>query len=86
MKKKLLIRLSSMNFAMLEMRLFLDTHPDDKEALAMLKKYREKYDVLKKEYEEQFGPLTLNGMNSDEWICDPWPWDNAFTSEAPCCD
>lgn len=80
MKKKLLIRLSSMQFAMLEMRIFLDTHPNDDEALAMYNKYREKYKSLAKEFEEQFGPLTLNGYNSDEWLCDPWPWDNAFNS------
>ena len=76
MKEKLLIRLSSVGFAMYETRLFLDTHPDDKDALSMLNKYQTKYDAIKKEYEEQYGPLTLNGTNSDEWLKDPWPWDN----------
>ena len=61
---------------MYETRLFLDTHPDDKDALSMLNKYQTKYDAIKKEYEEQYGPLTLNGTNSDEWLKDPWPWDN----------
>ena len=75
MKEKLLTRLSSAQFAMFELRLFLDTHPGDKEATAMFEKYQSKYDALKKEYEEQFGPLTLNGKNSDEWLKDPWPWD-----------
>ena len=77
MKEKLLIRLSSAQFAMFELRLFLDTHPDDRDAKNMFDKYRAKYDTLKKEYEEQFGPLTLNGTNSDEWLKDPWPWDLA---------
>ena len=75
MKEKLLIRLSSAGFAMYELRLFLDTHPGDKEAMQMLDKYKTKYEALKKEYEEQFGALTLNGANSDEWLKDPWPWD-----------
>ena len=75
MKDKLLKRLSAAQFVMYELRLFLDTHKDDKEANAMYEKYQSKYDSLKKEYEEQFGPLSLNGNNSDEWLKDPWPWD-----------
>jgi spore coat protein JB len=75
MKEKLLMRLSASQFAMQELRLFLDTHPGDKEALSMFEKHQSKYSALKKEYEEQFGPLTLNGINSDEWLKDPWPWD-----------
>jgi spore coat protein JB len=75
MKEKLLLRVSSAGFAMHELRLFLDTHPDNKEALEMLEKYQSKYTALKKEYEEQYGPLSLNGINSDEWLKDPWPWD-----------
>ena len=75
MKEKLLNRLSAAQFAMYELRLFLDTHKDNKEAMQMYEKYQSKYDVLKKEYEEQFGPLTLNGINSDDWLKDPWPWE-----------
>ena len=75
MREKLLKRLSSAQFAMYELRLFLDTHKDDSEALKMYEKYQSKFDVLKKEYEEQFGPLTLNGLNSDDWLKDPWPWE-----------
>jgi len=80
MKNKLLIRLSSMQFAMFETRLYLDTHPNDKEALQMFAKYKDKYEALRKEYEEKYGPLTLNGMNSDEWLLDPWPWDVNFST------
>ncbi len=80
MKEKLLKRLSAAQFAMYELRLFLDTHPDNADALAMLEKYQSKSDALKKEYEEQFGPLTLNGFNSDDWLKDPWPWDNEFNN------
>jgi spore coat protein JB len=82
MKKKLLIRLSSIQFAMLELRIYLDTHKDDSEALEMFNNYKEKYDSLVKEYEKEFGPLTVNGYNSDEWLCDPWPWDNDFNTES----
>lgn len=76
-KEKLLRRVSSLGFAMYELRLFLDTHPDNTEALEMMKSYKKKYEAVKAEYEKEFGPLTLNGYNSDEWLADPWPWDNS---------
>ena len=76
MKNKLLLRLSAAQFAMFETRLFLDTHPDDEDALAMHNKYATKYNALKQEYEEKYGPLTLSSSNSDDWLKNPWPWDN----------
>ncbi len=75
-KDKLLKRVSALGFAMYELRLFLDTHPDNQDALEMLKSYKKKYEAVKAEYEKEFGPLTLNGYNSDEWLKDPWPWNN----------
>lgn len=76
-KNKLLKRLSALGFAMYECRLFCDTHPDDREALELLNSYKKKYDAVKAEFEKEFGPLTLNGYNSDDWLKDPWPWDNS---------
>ena len=76
MRNKLLLRLSAANFGTVETRLFLDTHPNDQEAIAMYNKYADRYKALKKEYESKYGPLTLNGINSDDWLKDPWPWDN----------
>lgn len=75
MKDKLMLRLSAAQFGMQEMREFLDTHPDDMQAQELYDKYCKKYKVLKEEYEKEYGPLTLNGRNSDEWLKDPWPWD-----------
>ncbi|MDD6621060.1 MAG: spore coat protein CotJB [Eubacteriales bacterium] len=76
-KSKLLKRLSALGFAMYECRLFCDTHPDDQEALELLNSYKKKYEAVKAEFEKEFGPLTLNGYNSDDWLNDPWPWDNS---------
>lgn len=76
-KDKLLRRVSSLGFSIYELRLFLDTHPNNAEALEMLNSCQKKYAAVKAEYEKEFGPLSLNGFNSDEWLKDPWPWDNA---------
>ena len=61
---------------MWEMRVYLDTHPGNKEAAALYEKYQAQYEKLKAEYEESFGALTLGDTNSDEWLKNPWPWDN----------
>ncbi len=76
-KDKLLRRVSALALSAHELRLFLDTHPNSGEALSMFNEYKKKYEAAKDEYEKQFGPLTLNGYNTDEWLANPWPWDNA---------
>ena len=79
MKKKLLMRLSALQFGMVETRLFLDTHPDDRKALALYHKYAEKSRELKAYYNENFGPITPSdnlSQESWEWVHGPWPWEN----------
>lgn len=80
-KERLLRRLSALQFAMWEMRQFLDTHPGSPEGTKMFNEYQQKYEAVCKEYEKQFGPLTLNGENSDEWLKNPWPWDADFIND-----
>lgn len=75
-RNKLLRRMSALGFAMYEYRLFCDTHPDNIEAQQLFEETRKKYLAVKEEYEKEFGPITLNGYNSDEWLKDPWPWEN----------
>ena len=48
----------------------------DPRAQRLYKKHRTEFEVLKAEYEKNFGPITLGDGNSDEWLKDPWPWDN----------
>lgn len=76
MKETLLKRVSILQFKVAELRLFLDTHPDNREATEMYNRYLAELKTAKAEYEESYGPLTLNGENSDEWLKNPWPWDN----------
>lgn len=72
----MLLRLSAIQFAMWEMRVYLDTHLDNMEAQKLYNKYLLQFENMKEDFERQFGPLTLGQGNSDEWLKDPWPWDN----------
>ena len=77
-QQKLLDGVRAAHFAMLETGLYLDTHPYDNEALKKFEVYRLRYKELTKQYEEQYGPLTLCsdfGGDGFDWIKNPWPWE-----------
>ncbi len=78
-RKALMQRIRAYDFAIVEMNLFLDTHPTDEQALSLFHMYQEKRKELILTYEAQFGPYinTVDDVKGDTftWICDPWPWD-----------
>ena len=72
----LLKKLSSLSFAMFELRLFLDTHPDSTEAMAKFDELDNIYRPLREKYEEEYGPLSSKDAPSPvQWIKGPWPWE-----------
>lgn len=77
-KKNLMQFITEVSFALDDVTLFLDTHPNDREALDYYKKYRIQRIQAINEYENCYGPITKFGVESDDkwtWICDPWPWE-----------
>ena len=67
-REKALLKLSSIQFAMWEMRVYLDTHLDNTEAQKLYEKYKMQFEKAKAEFEAEFGPITLSSNNSDEWL------------------
>lgn len=66
------------DFALTDTGLFLDTHPDNKAALAFYGDTRTKYLEAVEEYEVQFGPLTAEDTDIENgwtWVDTPWPWE-----------
>lgn len=78
-RSELLKKLSAYAFAAYDWNLYLDTHPDETQAIAMFKKMSDKANELKDEFQVKYGPLTA-AANTDEnqwsWLNDPWPWEN----------
>ncbi|HZJ77865.1 MAG TPA: spore coat protein CotJB [Clostridia bacterium] len=74
-REKMMKKLSAAQFALFEIHLYLDTHPDDLQMLSLHRKYQSKYMLIKKEFEEKYGPLTPANGQGVEWLKDPWPWD-----------
>ncbi len=78
-RNALLNKISAYSFAEKEWNLYLDTHPTDKEGLAIHRKMADKAAELINEYERMYGPLTTMGVTDENcfnWLCEPWPWEN----------
>ncbi len=76
-REKALYDVQATGFAVYDANLFLNTHPDDCEALAAMEEYQNKYAEARAHYEENYGPLTAPASCTDEywaWVKGPWPW------------
>jgi spore coat protein JB len=83
-KRELMRTLSAIAFYLVDLNLYLDTHPNDVNAMMLFNQYREKYLTLVAEYERKYGPLmAINGVkdNKWKWINDPWPWEFSANME-----
>ena len=77
-KDRLLRRIQAEDFAVYEAVLYLDSHPKNKKALAFYDKHRNMAKALREEYECNYGPMTVMGVQSENewtWVCRPWPWE-----------
>ena len=67
------------SFAALDCAMFLDTHPESKEALEYFEYYTNARKQALKEYSSRFSPLTLDtvpkGTDFWAWANEPWPWE-----------
>lgn len=73
-----LSELQALEFVVLELGMYLDTHPDDTEAFTLFKQYAAMEKAAKAAYESKFGPLTKSSAASGErysWLQEPWPWN-----------
>lgn len=77
-KEQLLRCISVTGFACTDACLYLDTHPEDREALDYFDGNNRKYQEALHEYSKTYGPLTLAHVHQSKdywkWIEQPWPW------------
>lgn len=77
-KTALFNAIGAVSFAMDELRLYLDTHPDSTDALSAFSEKMQKRAELTDEYTEKYGPLDSYYFNVDNgytWTNAPIPWD-----------
>lgn len=77
---EMLTSLDSLGFATIDLNLYLDVFPNDKNAIELFNQYRTQKEEILKQYEMKYGPLLLNSnaLNTYPWAWDnrPWPWEN----------
>ena len=78
-RESLLFKIMEMDFAVNDLNLYLDLHPEDNMIYEKFKAYTKECIRLKDEYARTYGPLTLEqtNKNSYEWMKNPWPWDKS---------
>ena len=76
LRREMIENTRCLDFAINELALYLDTHPDDEKALCLHRKYCKEAKELKDKYQKVFGPITINfPCNKWRWIEEPWPWE-----------
>jgi len=76
-QKALLKKIQELQFAALDLNLYLDTHPKDCKAVEEFNNYVSELKKCIKVYNEKYGPLTYQEKSGVPWeyIQGPWPWE-----------
>lgn len=79
-KERDYLELSRISFAMHEMNLFLDIHPDDSIIQNLFNDYRRKFVELEKNYEDKYGALSVCSDSLEKepfgWATTNFPWED----------
>lgn len=71
-------QLQAVDFVLLDLTLYLDTHPNDFDAINQFNQFAKERKRLKKNIESQYGPLMQYGNSYSgypwNWDDGPWPW------------
>ena len=78
-RETLLYQIMQYKFALIELNLYLDTHPNDTTTVNLYNKYLDIEKQMCDKYESMYGPLSLDsnylGKNNWNWKNSPWPWE-----------
>lgn len=77
-REDMLLQIMEYSFAMIDLGLYLDIYPNDKDALKLFNTYLNNKKELINMFEEKYGPLTIDsGSKKNSWTWDnsPWPWE-----------
>lgn len=80
-RQELLSWINKVSFMAYDMALYLDTHPDDQQALEFFQKYSQLRRQALDTYASQYGPLNMDVINNDDhwyWSTQTWPWEGGY--------
>lgn len=78
-KEKLKHEIMALDFALIDLKLYLNTHPDCTSSIELYNSIVDKRKVLFETYQSLYGPLIAETYSGSEgswdWIDNPWPWN-----------
>ena len=75
-RSELLDEIRQINFYVIELSLYLDTHPDDQRAICLHNENANKLRKITDQYQSMYGPLTIEfPCNKWRWLEQPWTWE-----------
>jgi spore coat protein JB len=79
-RDEMLRQLSALDFYSIDLHLYLNTHPDDKDALNKYNTVVTEAAALRRDFESTYGPLSMGQPSKYpwQWIENPWPWQYQF--------
>lgn len=83
-KEEMLKMITELDFFIIDLHLYLNTHPDDMEAVDIYNNYVVQVKQLREEYNKLYGMLLANNCTSTQpwqWIENPWPWQKSANFE-----
>ncbi|MCL2699558.1 MAG: spore coat protein CotJB [Defluviitaleaceae bacterium] len=89
-RDSVLEQLTQLDFMALDLAMYLDTHPDDRDAITHYNAVINDAQSVREKFEQLFGPLcSFRSESSPDnwgWIECPWPWecDANFTLKGDC--
>ena len=77
-KDQMLHEIGIVSFVLVELTLYLDTHPFDREAMEYFNHYSRIKNQMEKEFSQKFFPLNMSMAESSKewrWGAAPLPWE-----------
>ena len=71
---KLLLKIYEYDFALNDLALYLDLHPEDMGVYKLFKKYTEEQRKYVDTYEKKYGPMELDNSDYTNYLWDEGPW------------
>lgn len=79
-QENLMRRLQIQSFAIVDIQLYLDTHPTDQKALEYYQRYCTMYEETLNDYVQRYGPIDVTDVVDSKrwtWVDTPWPWEGS---------
>ena len=74
---EILTNIDAYGFALNDLKLYLDIHPDDINYINLYNEYIREYKNNLMEYARKYGNIKSNNINDSNkwnWVSEPWPW------------